>query len=105
MANDKSLFTEEQVYNNRFLKSEFVIEKKKLAKDGFRKEHTVIRLQGKMSKPTREQALKMRKKTLCLYIASSGLRLRDIKGAISNAQYWYDHHSKEEIINSFFPEA
>lgn len=101
----KQLFTEEQVYNNQFLTSEFIIEKKRLAIDGFRKEHSVIRLKGEYKKPTREQAQKMDKETLCLYIASSGLRLRDIKGAIENATYWHDRHSKEEILEAFFPTA
>lgn len=101
----KQLFTEDEVYNNQFITSEFIIEKKRLAKDNFRKEHTVIRLKGEYKKPTREQALKMSKRTLCLYIASSGLRLRDIKGAIENATYWHDKHSREDILETFFPAA
>jgi len=99
----KQLFTEEQVYNNQFITSEFVIEKKRWAIDNFSKDHTEIRLKGEIHRPTREQAEQMTKRTLCLYIASSSLRLRDIKGAISNAMCWYDHHTKEDILDTFFP--
>ena len=99
----KQLFTEEQVYNNQFITSEFVIEKKRWAIDNFSKEHTEIRLKGEIHRPSREQAEQMTKRTLCLYIASSSLRLRDIKGAISNAMCWYDHHTKEDILDTFFP--
>ena len=101
----KQLFTEEQVYNNQFITSEFVIEKKRWAIDNFSKDHTEIRLKGEIHRPSREQAMKMSKKTLCLYIASSALRLRDIKGAIENATYWHDRHSKEDILDTFFPAA
>lgn len=52
--------------------------------------------------PTKEQALKMRKRTLCLFIASSGLKFRDVEKATENANYWLTDKTKEEIINLFF---
>ena len=55
-----------------------------------------------ITKPSKEQALKMHKRTLCLYIASSGLKFRSIDGATKNANYWLNHHTKEEIINLLF---
>lgn len=52
--------------------------------------------------PTKEQALKMRKRTLCLFIASSGLKFRDVEKATENANYWLTDKTKEEIIDLFF---
>lgn len=52
--------------------------------------------------PTKEQALKMRKRTLCLFIASSGLKFRDVEKATENANYWLTDKTKEELINLFF---
>lgn len=76
--------TKEETLNNRFCKF-----------NKFSNQVTV-------TVPTRKQAMKMRKRTLCLYIASSGLKFRDVEKATENANYWLTHHTKEEIINVFF---
>lgn len=56
-----------------------------------------------VTKPTREQALSMKTRTLCLYIASSGLKFRDVKGATENANHWLGKpNAKKEIIELFF---
>lgn len=76
--------TKEETLNNRFCK--------------FNKRTNQVTI----TKPLKEQALKMYKRTLCLYIASSGLKFRSVDGATENANYWLNHHTKEEIINLFF---
>lgn len=76
--------TKEETLNNRFCK--------------FNKRTNQVTI----TKPTKEQALKMHKRTICLYIASSGLKFRDVEGATDNANRWLNYHTKEEIINLFF---
>lgn len=76
--------TKEETLNNRFCK--------------FNKrtnQVTIIR-------PTKEQAIKMRMRTLCLYIASSGLKFRSVEKATENANLWLNNHTKDEVINVFF---
>lgn len=53
---------------------------------------------------TREQAMKMNLRTLCLYVASSGLKFRDVTKATANANTWLKK-TKEELLNVFFPEV
>ena len=55
-----------------------------------------------ITKPPKEQALKMQKRTICLYIASSGLKFRSVEKATENANSWLNYHTKDEIINLFF---
>lgn len=76
--------TKEETLNNRFCK--------------FNKRTNQITV----TKPTREQALSMRTRTLCLYIASSGLKFRSVEKATENANNWLNCHTKKEIINLFF---
>lgn len=77
--------TKEETLNNRFCK--------------FDKRTNQITV----TKPTKEQALRMRMRTLCLYIASSGLKFRDVKGATENANNWLSKpNAKKEIIELFF---
>lgn len=53
-------------------------------------------------KPSKEQASKMRMRTLCLYIASSGLKFRNVEKATENANLWLNSHTKSEVIDMFF---
>ena len=76
--------TKEEVLNNRFCK--------------FNKRTNQVTI----TKPKKEQALKMHKRTICLYIASSGLKYRSVEKATENANSWLNHHTKEEIINLLF---
>lgn len=76
--------TKEETLNNRFCKF-----------DKRTNQVTIKRL-------TREEAIKMRKRTLCIYIASSGLKLRSLEKATENANIWLNNHTKDEIINLFF---
>ena len=76
--------TKEETLNNRFCK--------------FNKRTNQVTI----TKPKKEQALKMHKRTICLYIASSGLKYRSVEKATENANNWLNYHTKEEIINLFF---
>ena len=69
--------TKEETLNNRFCK--------------FNKRTNQVTI----TKPKKEQVLKMHKRTICLYIASSGLKYRSVEN-------WLNYHTKEEIINLFF---
>lgn len=76
--------TKEETLNNRFCK--------------FNKRTNQVMI----TKPKKEQALKMHKRTICLYIASSGLKFGSVEKATENANNWLNYHTKEEIINLFF---
>lgn len=52
-------------------------------------------------RPTSEEAQRMRIRTLCIYIGVCGLRLRPVDGAIKNANYWLENHTKKEILEQF----
>jgi len=77
--------TKEETLNNRFCKFD-------------KRTNQII-----VTKPTREQALRMRTRTLCLYIASSGLKFRNVEKSTENANSWLSKpNAKKEIIELFF---
>lgn len=52
-----------------------------------------------ITKPSKEEALKMQVRTVRLYIASSGLKFRPIEKATENANYWLTMpEAKSKII-------
>lgn len=57
----------------------------------------------KVKYPTRSQAEKFHKKTLCIFVGVYTLRKRDINGALSNANFFLNRKTKEEILDQFFP--
>lgn len=91
----KPITPEELLKNNRFAKWKKI---KSVNPNSPIKFQTVFR----MITPTREEAEKMQLRTLCLFIAVQGLRIRDAYGCANNANHWATK-GKQAILDNFFP--
>ncbi len=91
----KSITAEEILKSNRFVKWHKV-------KSVNPNADTKFTIKGTRIIPSREEALKMTLRTLCLFVAVDGLTHRSAEDSVRNAEHWMKR-GKEAILEAFFP--
>ena len=77
--------TKEDLLTNRFIK-------------WTNKDHTTYRVH----KLTKEEALKLQYRTLCIYAGVESLSFRGVEGAVKNANHWLERKTKKDFIYTWF---